>query len=38
MPTQIVMCPASCSTPQPDKTGGAIDIVFGCATVGEAPH
>ncbi len=37
-PTQIVMCPASCSTLQADMTGGAIDIVFGCATVGDAPH
>ncbi len=37
-PTQIVMCPASCSTLQADKSGGAIDIVFGCATVGGAPH
>jgi hypothetical protein len=37
-PTQIVMCASSCSTLQADKSGGAIDIVFGCATVGEAPH
>lgn len=36
-PTQIVMCPASCTTLQNDKSGGAIDIVFGCATVGTSP-
>ena len=36
-PTQIVMCPASCSTLQADITSGAIDIVFGCATVGDSP-
>lgn len=30
-PSQIVMCPTSCSTLQSDTTGGKIDIVFGCS-------
>ena len=37
VPSQIVMCPASCTTLQGDKAGGAIDIVFGCTTVGDVP-
>jgi uncharacterized protein YegL len=36
-PSQIVMCPSICTTLQADKSGGAVDIVFGCATVGVSP-
>jgi hypothetical protein len=30
-PTQIVMCPGACTTLKNDKTGGKLDIIFGCA-------
>jgi hypothetical protein len=37
-PKQIVMCPSICATLEHDTSGGSVDIVFGCATVGDKPR
>jgi hypothetical protein len=37
-PTEIVMCPRACNTLQDDTTGGHVDVIFGCQTLGDLPH